>query len=121
MFQLTVMENFSAAHRIEGYAGNCSRMHGHNWRVELKIGADKLDELNMAFDFRKAKAILIEILEKFDHTVLNDNPILGGGNPTAERIAMIIYRMAKEKLPENIRIISVGVWESDNACVVYSE
>ncbi|MCD6595099.1 6-carboxytetrahydropterin synthase QueD [bacterium] len=121
MFELTVIGKFSAAHKIDGYSGNCSRMHGHNWRVELKIAADKLDEIDMVFDFRKAKSILNGILEKLDHTVLNDNPILAGGNTTAERIAMIIYRMVKEKVPENIDIVSVGVWESDNACVTYKQ
>jgi len=121
MFEIIVRQNFSAAHQIEGYPGNCSELHGHNWRIELCIGVGELNELGMALDFKQAKKILREIIGKLDHTFLNDNPFCSGGNPTAERLAELIYIQAAGKIPEKVSINSVTVWESENAGVRYSK
>lgn len=119
MFEIIVKKKFSAAHRITGYPGDCSKLHGHNWLIELRLGVEKLNDLGMAFDFRKAKDILEECMEKLDHTCLNDNPFLDGGNPTAERLAEIIFNELKQKVPDDVSVLSVEVWESDNAGVRY--
>ncbi|RKZ35016.1 6-carboxytetrahydropterin synthase QueD [bacterium] len=132
MFELTIRRRFSAAHQIEGYPGNCSNLHGHNWLVEVRVGVNTLDELGMAFDFRKIKEILDTVLNKLDHTNLNENPLLNGKNPTAEMLAITIYTELKENLTRlmetepngkstDMQILSVDVWESDNAGVRYSE
>ncbi len=120
MFEIIVRQRFSAAHQIEGYPGDCSELHGHNWMIELCIGVSELNELGMALDFRRAKEILGEIIGKLDHTFLNDNPFCAGGNPTAERIAELIYNGVTGKVPDGVSINSVTVWESENAGVRYS-
>ena len=64
MFEIKVEEEFEAAHRIVNYPGKCDRLHGHNWKVELKISASRLDELGMLIDFKVAKAMLQEYLPR---------------------------------------------------------
>jgi len=36
-YALTVRSSFSAAHRLSEYEGNCERLHGHNWQVEITV------------------------------------------------------------------------------------
>ena len=45
MFELDITRDFSAAHRLVGYNGLCSALHGHNWTVQVFIRAAKLDEI----------------------------------------------------------------------------
>ncbi len=116
-----VKRRFSAAHKVEGYPGNCSRLHGHNWTVVLRVVADSLDEIGMAFDFRELKKILDGIIAQLDHTYLNDNPILEGINPTAENLARKIFELVAGQLPEGVKVASVEVWESDNSGAKYFE
>lgn len=42
MYELTVIVEFEAAHRIVDYPGKCDRLHGHNWSVEVTVDSCKL-------------------------------------------------------------------------------
>jgi 6-pyruvoyltetrahydropterin/6-carboxytetrahydropterin synthase len=42
MYELTINASFSSAHNLREYGGACERLHGHNWDVEVTIGAEKL-------------------------------------------------------------------------------
>jgi len=89
MFYLSVTDTFSAAHRLCGYLGACSNLHGHNWKVRVGLKTDKLDEIGMAMDFGIIKSILQSILDELDHAYLNDVPSLNGMNPTSEKPGQI--------------------------------
>ena len=107
MYRVKVWGDFSAAHTIKNYPGDCSRLHGHNWRVRLTIASEELDDLGMACDFRAAKKLLNKVLDKFDHTDLSIHSMVKGGNPTSERLAKIIYDELEKQLPENLQMESV--------------
>ena len=120
MYELTVDSNFSAAHFLQGYMGDCARMHGHNWKVSLTVGANSLVEIGLCMDFKDIASILDEIVDSFDHRVLNDLKILNGCNPTAENLARIIFDLCVEKIKhEDIEVLSVTVAESDRYRVTY--
>ena len=51
MFELDVIREFSSAHCLKGYCGNCSEKHGHNWSVQVFIRSEKLDEIGRKSDF----------------------------------------------------------------------
>ena len=119
MFEIIVKDKFSAAHRIEGYTGECARMHGHNWIVELSLGVESLNKLGMALDFAECKRILSKIIEKLDHSVLNENPVLCDKNPTAETISEFIFLEVRKQVPPKISVLSVTVWESEKSGIKY--
>ena len=52
MFELDIRREFSAAHQLKGYNGDCSNLHGHNWTVEVFIRSEHLDEVGIALDFK---------------------------------------------------------------------
>ncbi len=119
MYKIKVKGEFSAAHRITGYRGDCARLHGHNWKVEMTIRSGVLDGLGMACDFRVAKSILKEVLDQLDHRDLNEHSWLDGGNPTSERIAKALFEQIEGALPEGLELESIEVFESDRASVLY--
>ena len=104
MFELDITRDFSAAHRLAGYNGLCSALHGHNWTVQVFIRAKQLDEIGIAADFTVIKRELTAILSGYDHKYLNELPDFQGINPTSENIARILY----EKLAPAVN--GPGVW-----------
>jgi 6-pyruvoyltetrahydropterin/6-carboxytetrahydropterin synthase len=59
---------FSAAHFIT-YAGQCERLHGHNYRVAAEIHGI-LDDDQLVVDFLAVRAALREIIAGLDHYTL---------------------------------------------------
>ena len=121
MYELIIDSDFSAAHNLREYEGNCERLHGHNWKVRIRISSSKLDKLGMVADFRDVKKHLKAVLGDFDHNYLNDMKEFKRANPTSENIARVIYSKLSGKLPKAIRLKSVTAWESDGCGATYSE
>lgn len=120
MYYLSVSDTFSAAHRLCGYQGACSNLHGHNWKVRVGLKTAKLDEIGMAMDFGIIKAILKKILDELDHACLNEIQCLEGINPTSENLAKYIFdKMETELAMQPASMFEVEICESDRSSVVY--
>jgi 6-pyruvoyltetrahydropterin/6-carboxytetrahydropterin synthase len=121
-YELRVQTEFAAAHSLRGYAGSCSRLHGHNWRIEFEIRAGEVDDIGMAIDFREIKRLAREVTAAFDHGYLNDIEPFTEVNPTAENLAAHCYAAMGSRLNQpGVAVQAVTVWENDRACVRYSE
>lgn len=122
MFELTVEVSFSAAHQLRGYKGKCENVHGHNWKVQINVLAERLNEIDIALDFHDLKKIANEIISPLDHSFLNDVFPFTEKNPSSENIAKWVYDSVKKKVNnDNINVAAVTVWESDTTSVSYYE
>lgn len=120
MFELSIKSEIGSAHFLKGYEGKCSRLHGHNWKIEVIIIGDCLDSVGMVADFSVLKKQLNGFLLDMDHVCLNELPFFRKVNPTTENIAKYIYgNYAKVVSP--LKVKNVRVWESDNSSVTYYE
>ncbi len=121
MYQVSVEQHFDAAHFLRGYQGKCEALHGHRFRVAIRVKAPGVDEIGMAYDFVLLKQHLAGILSRFDHTCLNDVPPFDKINPSSENIAATIYDELKLKLAgAPVTLSCVEVWESPQSGVAYS-
>jgi queuosine biosynthesis protein QueD len=118
-FELTVEDEFAAAHNLRQYQGDCEKLHGHNWRVRVCLSADELNGLGMVADFRDVKAALAAVLEALDHRYLNEVAPFDKLNPTTENLCRHIAQGLREKLPRHISIRRVTCWESDRCSASY--
>lgn len=122
MFDLMIETQFSAAHQLRGYRGKCEDLHGHNWRVQVTVSSDKLNDIGMVIDFHELKAITGEIISSLDHAFLNDVFPFTEINPSSENIARWIYESIKKKLDKkNCSLSSVTVWENETSSATYYE
>lgn len=122
MYSLNVVSDFASAHTLRNYPGACSRMHGHNWKVEAEVEASQLDEVGMAIDFKVIRQAVKKLTDRLDHYYLNEIPPFDEINPTAENIAAYLYRGLSEALNDGrIRVRAITLWETERACVRYSE
>ena len=122
MFELSVEVSFAAAHQLRGYQGKCENMHGHNWRVQVTVIAQELNNIDIAIDFHDLKRLAREVIAPLDHAYLNDLFPFTEKNPSSENIAKWIFDSMKKKImDENVRVSAVTVWESDTASATYYE
>jgi 6-pyruvoyltetrahydropterin/6-carboxytetrahydropterin synthase len=122
MYTVTIQTEFSASHIIRGYNGPCSRLHGHNWKVTVEAKTDVLDNIGMSIDFYVLQEKTNEIISKFDHRDINSIPPFDKVlNPTSENIARYIFEELKKQLPQQIRLSSVAISETDKYSAKYSE
>lgn len=118
MFELAVEGTFSAAHQVRGYPGDCAGLHGHTYRICVKVRVKKLDTLGMGIDFRRLQRELYRLTTKLDHTNLNKVSFFKKHNATAEWVAIYIYTEMKKKIKS---VASVTVWEGTDSSVTYTE
>lgn len=123
MYKLMIETSFASAHQLRGYKGKCENLHGHNWKVQAYVTAEKLNEIDIAIDFHDLKRITNEIVAQLDHKFLNDVFPFTEKNPSSENIARWIFDSLKNKLAscENIKVSAVTVWESETASATYYE
>lgn len=121
-YTLRVVLDFASAHSLRHYPGDCSRLHGHNWKVEVEVTANALDEVGMGLDFKTIRAAAKTLADELDHRNLNDLAPFREINPTAENIAQFFYRGLTAKLNnDRVRVSAVTIWETERACVKYTE
>ena len=119
MYELIVEDTFAAAHNLRDYEGDCEKLHGHNWRVQVVLASEELDECGMMLDFRELKGALTAVLQPLDHEYLNELPPFREANPTTENLARHVAEELGQKLPRRILIRRVTCWESERCGASY--
>ncbi len=121
-YSLKVILDFAAAHHLRDYPGDCSRLHGHNWKLEVEVTATALDQVGMGVDFKVIRNAARTLADTLDHQYLNELPEFSEKNPTAENIAAYFYKgLSKTLNNSRVSITAITIWETDRACVRYYE
>ncbi len=106
---------FEAAHRLskvpEGH--KCGRLHGHSFRVELRVRGEVNPDTDMVIDFGDIKTAFAPIYDQLDHHFLNE--VAGLENPTSETLAQWIWNHLATTLP----LSEVAVRETCTSGVAY--
>ncbi|MEV7227228.1 6-carboxytetrahydropterin synthase [Polymorphospora sp. NPDC051019] len=112
---------FSASHMLPGLPDGhkCARMHGHNYHVEVVVGADVLASPGFVTDFGDLAPLKTYLDDTFDHRHLNDVLDLA---PTSEHLAAHLAVWIIEHLEPVIpgRLHSVRVSETDSTWAEYT-
>jgi len=90
---------FEAAHRLphvpEGH--KCARLHGHSYRIEVRVGGEVGEQTGWVVDFAEISAAFKPLHAVLDHHYLNEVP--GLENPTSEVLAKWIWDRLAPSLP----------------------
>lgn len=139
MYYITTEASFDAAHFLKGYEGKCKNIHGHRWRVLVKIQSNELlknqQHNGMIVDFKELKNDLKELTEKFDHTFIFEKDSLKNEliellknenfelrevefRPTAENFSKYFYDNLTNK---GYQVAEAMVYETPNNMASYCE
>ena len=114
---ITQAFTFEAAHHLPHVpeTHRCRRLHGHSYRVELRLEGEVDAHTGFVVDFFEVEKVFQPLLERLDHHLLNE--IEGLENPTAENIALWIHTRVKPALP---MLVAVKLFETPMCWAEYS-
>jgi len=125
-------EHFNAAHRLHNPAwsaeenervfGKCNNpnYHGHNYELIVSLTGEPNPQTGYLFDLKELSDLVRKhILSKFDHKNLNlDTEYFRDLNPTAENIALIIWRILRQQIDEKYEL-KITLYETERNFVEY--
>lgn len=116
----------SASHRLHAGAlsddanratyGKCNnpRGHGHNYVVEVLVGGAVNRETGMVVDLVALdETVRNKVIDRFDHTNLNLDPLFAGRVPTTENLCRAVFELMRDALPAG-ELEHVRVEETEN-------
>ena len=141
MFTLKSEIQFDMAHYLSGYVGKCKNIHGHRYRLVVKVPSQTLHESGqlrgMVDDFSEVKAVLKEVHDLFDHKlVIEENEegkrvveklnesgkvfeiLFVPYRPTAEEMSRHIFNEIKKR---GVRVTEVELFETPTNSCIYTE
>ena len=122
MYEVIITQPFTAAHRLKLYDGEWEPLHGHNYKVEVRLAGKDLDRIEVLIDFLEVKKELQDFLKEIDYSFLNENLKLEGRNPSAEVVAYWLFKRMQGKIQHPVaRVKKVTVFESEVCAASYSE
>ncbi len=120
MYELKVITRFAAAHQLTMVGAKCENMHGHNWKIEVHVTGERLDDAGVLVDFGVIKKYVAQIMDGLDHKYLNELEYFQKSQPSSENIAYLIATELKAKIDTpGITVSRVTAWESDDAAATY--
>jgi 6-pyruvoyltetrahydropterin/6-carboxytetrahydropterin synthase len=120
MYEVKIQAEFSAAHNLREVGGKCESLHGHNFKVEVAVEAETLDDQGLVVDFRFLKEKTRGLLEGLDHKYLNELPSFAGRNPSSEALAAYLFGELSRLIDLGSRRVAwVAVWESDTSRALF--
>ena len=108
-------ESLSAEENRATY-GKCNNPHGHghNYVVEVLAGGEVDAETGMVVNMATLdEAVRVQVLERFDHTNLNLDPLFENRVPTTENLCRAVFDLLDGKL-EPAKLERVRVEETEN-------
>ena len=125
-------EHFNAAHRLfnaewsaeknEAVFGKCNNpnFHGHNYELIVSVTGEPDPQTGYVMDMKVLSDLIKEnVLRKFDHRNLNlDTEYFRELNPTAENIAVIIWRILRQHI-DNKYELKITLYETERNFVEY--
>jgi 6-pyruvoyltetrahydropterin/6-carboxytetrahydropterin synthase len=132
MYSVTKRIDFCYGHRLLDYDGICKHPHGHNAIVEIEIRTDSLDRRNMVSDLSDIKRVMKGWIDReLDHKMIlrADDPLTSilqemgepiyvlDSNPTVERIARLIFDVARD---QGLPVARITVWETPTSWATYT-
>ncbi len=114
MYEVSICTSFASAHRLRGYEGVCENIHGHNWKVEVIIRTEELNDIGIGVDFKLLKKATDEALSGLDHKDINQIEPFDKVNPSSENIARWLFEELSQRLNKPpVRIHRINVKETD--------
>lgn len=94
-----------AAHRLPNLPADhkCSRLHGHSFRIEIRVAGPVDPRLGWVQDFADISRAFQPLFEQLDHHYLNE--IVGLENPTSENLARWVWTRLKVSLPSLSEVV----------------
>jgi 6-pyruvoyltetrahydropterin/6-carboxytetrahydropterin synthase len=126
VYECGVTRRFTAKHALVGDFGNESKLHSHNYRLEISAKGPSLNKDGFLLDLAELKEKSREVVRSLlSYPSLNQVPGIKGKNPSAENLAAHILESIAQRIDlRPLDSLTVSVWESESAwasCISFIE
>ena len=128
-------EEFELAHLLDNYDGACSHPHGHTYKVDITVEGVINENTGMVMDFNQLKKVIKDVVP--DHYFISDSRFNDEDSfqyrlrqlfdeygkrykswpfrPTAENMVCYFAHELKFKLPNNVFVVNIKLYETSNS------
>jgi 6-pyruvoyltetrahydropterin/6-carboxytetrahydropterin synthase len=123
MYSIAIERQFKAQHYlIGGDWGAENKIHAHQYKVEVRVKGETLDEHGYLLDIVDLEQAFEKIIACYQGRVLNDLHEFAELNPSIEHLSHILFQNLRKFInTPNIQSMRVKVWESTVAWSAYEE
>ena len=89
MFEVSVEQTFAAGHALRNYRGKCENVHGHNYRCEVTVEGEQLDDVGLLVDFVLLKKALQSVIDRIPSCATNSRPTSSCGRDGCQSMLVI--------------------------------
>jgi 6-pyruvoyltetrahydropterin/6-carboxytetrahydropterin synthase len=113
MFEIGVIAQFEAAHRLVGDFGPATRLHGHTYRLEVIVRGERLTAEGVLYDIGLLRPAVDALATSLHYRDLGEVDGLAGVNTTAEAVATYCWQQLAPALrAHGLHSLLVRIWES---------
>ena len=96
-------------------------MHGHNYKVEVYVRGQKLNDIGLLVDFKDLKAATRKVVDYLDHKNINELPPFDEElNPSAENLARYFLEYLNTRIEdEHVKVHKVRCFETPTSVATY--
>ena len=120
---------FSMGHTLHNHPGKCANLHGHNYRLQVVVASDQLNDQQMVMDFGDLKEIVNGVIDRgYDHRFLvasfdpraqplqaiDPTVVVVEYNPTVEMITQSI-KASISAVMRTAAVSKITLWETENS------
>lgn len=129
MMKIAKEFTWEMGHRLPFHEGKCKNLHGHSYKCMVELTGEP-DKNGIVLDYYDVKKIIEPIIDELDHSfMVNKNDIeliealdklqsrkvVVDFETTAENICIyLLKKISQAKLPGNISLLKVKVFETEN-------
>lgn len=110
MYELAVEQSLAVDHALRLYDGELEPVHHHDWKVELVVSRDDLDQIGAVVDFNWLYGLLEDCTSDLRGAVLNDCLPFVEQNSSGEAVAQLIFDRVARRVPAPVRIERVTIY-----------
>jgi 6-pyruvoyltetrahydropterin/6-carboxytetrahydropterin synthase len=120
-YEVMIERHFSSAHQLRGYKGKCENLHGHNYKIEVFVRGEEVNDIGLLVDFGDVKTATDEVVKYLDHRNINELPPFDIEiNTSAENIARFILEYIGSRINEKgIEVYKVRCFETPTSVATY--
>ncbi len=120
-YRVGVNRAFVARHYlVGGNFGGEGELHSHDYRIEVVVEGEALDQHGFLVDIKKLEDELGRLVDYFENRTLNDLPEFEGVNPGCEAFARVMAESLREHFGrEPVSALMVKIWENEEAWASY--
>ncbi|MGC6366764.1 MAG: 6-pyruvoyl trahydropterin synthase family protein [Candidatus Marinamargulisbacteria bacterium] len=121
-------ETFCASHRLvnpdlteaenKELFKKCATIHGHNYVLNVAVSGDVDKNTGMIIAFEDMKKAIGDVVERFDHTNLNDHEFFLNRPTTVENFAQLLWDQVESELVGKAILERVELFETEKNSVI---